>query len=35
MKANQVTRCLRCRNLLGVDESLLCFDCEEGGTYDC
>lgn len=28
-------RCLRCHKRLSVDESVLCYDCEEGGVYDC
>ena len=27
--------CLRCKKRLTEDESILCYECEEGGTYDC
>jgi len=34
MRMERVTKCLRCRCPLSADETLLCFDCEEGGNYD-
>jgi hypothetical protein len=35
MKLEGVTKCLRCKAPLSKDEILLCYTCEEGGTYDC
>lgn len=31
----RITRCLRCQKRLSADESILCYDCEEGGIYEC